>query len=245
MRQLQTAFRPVGERIRQLPRRPQGKIALGLAAALLIALSAGAIYIFGAPGSSPGGSLASATLTPTNGGTVFTIDSSGSQASFTINEVLLDQPNTVIGKTNQVAGQIEVNLADPSKSQVGPIRVDVSTLVTDSDFRNRALQGRILETGNSANKYATFDPASITGLPETITIGQTVTFQITGKLTIHQVMRTVTFATLVTPESATLLKGEAQATVRYEDFNLAIPNVPSVTGVSDNVTLTLTFTAHA
>lgn len=33
--------------------------------------------------------------------------------------------------------------------------------------------------------------------------------------------------------------------MRYEDFNLAIPNVPSVTGVSDNVTLALIFTAKA
>ncbi len=42
---------------------------------------------------------------------------------------------------------------------------------------------------------------------------------------------------------ATQLIGHAQATVRYGDFNLAIPNVPSVTGVSDTTTLALAFTA--
>ncbi len=54
-----------------------------------------------------------------------------------------------------------------------------------------------------------------------------------------------TFDVQTTLQSATQLQGTARATVRYEDFNLAIPNVPSVTNVSDNVQLALTFTAKA
>jgi polyisoprenoid-binding protein YceI len=246
MQQQHTSVQPVANSLRQFVRRPYGKVALGLAAALLIALSAGAIYVFGAPGSSRGGGpLASATMAPSGGATVFTIDSSASQATFTIDEVLFGQPNTVVGKTNQVAGQIRVNFADPSESQVGQIRVDVSTLVTDNDFRNRTMQGRILETGDAANQYATFAPTAISGLPETITMGQPVSFKITGQLTIHQVTRTATFDAQVTPVSQKQLTGQAQTTVRYQDFNMVIPNVPSVTGVSDEVKLALTFTARA
>lgn len=245
MQHRRNPFRSVAQRSRQLVQHRQGRIALGLAAAVLVALSAGAIYVFGAPGISPHAPVTSATLAPTNGGTLFTIDSSASEASFTIDEVLFGQPNTVVGKTNAVAGQILVNLTDPSKSQVGEIRVDVSTLATDNPQRNRTLQGRILETNNSANVYATFVPTSLTGLPATISTGQTVSFQITGNLTIHQVTRTVTFDAQVTLESETRLTGLAQTTVRYEDFNLAIPNVPSVTSVSDNVKLALAFTAHS
>jgi hypothetical protein len=45
--------------------------------------------------------------------------------------------------------------------------------------------------------------------------------------------------------SDTALKGQAQTTVKYADFGLAIPNVPMVASVGDTVTLALSFTAHA
>ena len=54
-----------------------------------------------------------------------------------------------------------------------------------------------------------------------------------------------TFDITLTPVSATRLTGKATVTVRYEDFNISIPNVPSVSNVTDNVTLVLNFTAKA
>jgi polyisoprenoid-binding protein YceI len=147
-----------------------------------------------------------------------------------------------------VAGQILVDPNDPSKSKVGPIRVDLSGLATDNDMRNHTLQGRILETGDPSNQYATFDATSYKGLPSSVTAGQPVTFQVTGNLTIHGVTKVETFDITLTPVSATQLTGKATSTVRYEDFNIAIPNVPNVSNVSnvtDNVTLALTFAANA
>lgn len=223
----------------------RGRIVLGLTAVVVVAFAAGGIYLFGGGGPTSHGPVTAPTLVPTKNGTIFTIDSSASEATFTIDEIHFGQPNTVVGKTNQVAGQILVDKQDPAKSQVGEIRVDLSTLATDNDFRNRELQSHILETGQASNQFATFVPAAPSGLPSTIAVGQTVAFQITGALTIHGVTRTVTFDTRVTAESATLLKGQTQATIKYKDYNISIPSVPSVTGVSDNVILALTFAAHA
>lgn len=232
--------------MRQFLRRPAARIGLASAALAVVAVAvAASIFIFVGASPAAQGSVSAPTLSPTNGGTIFTIDSSASQASFTIQEVLFGQPNTVVGSTNQVAGQLLINRSDPSKSQVGEIRVDLSAMKTDNDFRNRALQGRIFETGDSANQYATFVTKSISGLSSSVTLGQAFSFTITGDLTVHQVTRTVTFDVQLTPESQTECKGQATAAVRYEDFNLTIPNVPSVTGVSDNVTLALIFTAKA
>ena len=233
--------------MRQFLKRPAARIGLAAAALALVAVVVGAgVFIFsGATPAAHGGGVSAPTLAPTNGGTVFTIDPSASQASFTIGEILFGQPNTVVGTTNQVAGQILINRSDPSKSQLGEIRVDLSAMKTDNDFRNRALQGRIFETGDAANQYATFVTKSITGLPSAVTVGQALSFKITGDLTIHQVTRSATFDVQLTPASQTECKGHATATVRYKDFNLAIPNVPSVAGVSDDVKLALTFTAKA
>lgn len=52
-----------------------------------------------------------------------------------------------------------------------------------------------------------------------------------------------TFDVTLTVTNATELTGTARTTVRYEDFNLAIPDVPFVSNVSDNVTLALSFMA--
>jgi polyisoprenoid-binding protein YceI len=234
--------------VRQVLQRPQRRVGLGVGAVILVSLAVTSFYLFGIGGSGADGAVSVPTLAPTKNSTIFTIDSSASEVTFTIDEVRFSQPNTVVGKTDQVAGQIRVDELDPSQSQIGTIRVDLSTLVTDNDFRNAELQNHILETGVPANRYATFVATSVTGLPTTTagrSLGDTVTFQITGRLTIHQVTRTVTFAAQVTAQSKTVLKGQAQTTVRYEDFDLTIPSIPSVTGVTDNVTLALTFTAHA
>lgn len=237
--------------VRQLLLRPRTfvvSIAV-IAAVLIVGAIAASIYIFGAGGGNPAtahGTVTVPTLAPTDGNSVvFTIDGSSSKATFTIVEVLFGKPNTVVGATNQVAGQILVNQQDPSKSQLGEIKVDLSALITDNPLRTRTLQGRILETDTPANQYGTFVAKSITGLPSSIAAGQQVSFKITGDLTIHQVTKTVTFDAKVTMVSAHQLTGQAQATVKYGDFNIAIPDVPSVTGVGDTVILTLTFTANA
>jgi polyisoprenoid-binding protein YceI len=232
--------------MRQLLDRPQGRIGLGVAIVALIAIVAGAYYIFGGnAGRSSTGAVTAPTLAPTGSGAVFTIASSGSEASFTIDEVLFGQPNTVVGKTSQVAGQIQVDKSDPSKSTVGQIKVDLTGLTTDSNLRNNTIQGRILETGDASNQFATFTPKSLSGLPASVTVGQPFSFKITGDLIIHGVTRSATFDAQVTLESDTKLSGQAQTTVKYNDFGINIPDVPSVSSVSDTVELALTFTAHA
>jgi polyisoprenoid-binding protein YceI len=235
--------------VQQVVQRPRTRIAIaiGVAALLIIAFAAGIFYIFGGNGAkSSSGLVAAPTLAPSGGsGTVFTIDSAASQTTFSIDEVLFGQPNTVVGQTSAVAGQIRIDRDDPSRSQVGQIKVDVSALTTDNDLRNRTLQNRILETGDPSNQFATFTPKTVTGLPARITTGQPVPLTVTGDLTIHGTTRGVTFNATVTLVSATQLNGQATATVKYADFGLAIPDVPSVTGVGSTVKLALSFTAKA
>jgi polyisoprenoid-binding protein YceI len=232
--------------MKQLLDRPRGKIGLGIAIVALLAIIGGAFYIFGGNGAhtSTTGAVTAPTLAPSGSGKVFTIDTSGTEASFTIDEVHFGQPTTVVGKTSQVAGQIQVDMSDPSKSTVGQIKVDLTGLKTDDFLRNNTIQGRILETGDASNQFAVFKPTSISGLPSSVTQGQAFSFKITGDLTVHGVTQSATFDTTVTLESDSKLSGQAQTTVKYKDFKINIPDVPSVTGVSDTVKLALTFSAH-
>jgi polyisoprenoid-binding protein YceI len=223
--------------------RPAVRIGLIAGAVVIVALGALAAYML-RPSAKATTPTVAVTLT-TKSGTVYTIDSSASTATFTIHEVLFGSPNTVVGTTSDVSGQIAVDRQDPSQSQVGPIRVNLTSLKTDNNLRNRAIQNYILETSDSTNQYATFVTRSISGLPATITLGQLVTIQLIGDLTIHGQTHSTTFTTQGALQDAKTLVGKAQATIAYGDWGITIPNVPSVTGVDNTVVLALNFTARA
>ena len=178
---------------------------------------------------------------PASGESLFEIDPARSEARFKINEVLNGSPKTVIGVTNQVAGQIAVDRGNYASTRLGEVRVNARTLTTDNEFRNRAVKNRILLTND--HEWIVFTPQSLTGLPAEVKLGEAFQFQITGDLTIIGKTQSVTFNAEVTAVSETELKGLATATVRYKDFGIFIPEVPSVTGVEDDVILEIEFTA--
>jgi polyisoprenoid-binding protein YceI len=174
---------------------------------------------------------------------VFNIASDQSQVRFTLSEVLNGSPKTVVGSTDQVAGQIAVDFGNPQASQVGEIRINVRTLATDSSMRDRMIRGQILQSSRDEFEFVSFKPTAITGLPETLTLGEAVTFQITGDLTVRTITQPVTFDVMVMPESEAMISGTASTTVQRADFELNIPRVPSVADVSEEVKLEIYFVA--
>jgi polyisoprenoid-binding protein YceI len=174
---------------------------------------------------------------------LFEIVSAESEARFVINEVLRGAPTTVVGSTDQVAGQIALDPTDLSTAQVGTVQVNARTLATDNQFRNRAIKNRILRTDDY--EFVTFVPKEIVGLPESGTVGETYTFQIVGDLTVTDVTREVTFDVTVTPVTETRIEGVATTAFLYTDFELAIPDAPAVDTVEDEVRLEFAFVAEA
>lgn len=175
-------------------------------------------------------------------GTLYRIETSGSEVSFTLTEDLRGQPTTVVGTTDQVAGDIFVDFATPANSKIGVIRINARTLSTDSEFRNRAIRSEILESASDTYQFIEFTPTSITGLPDTVAVGSTVNFQVIGDLKIRDIVQSVTFDVSVTA-GTDKLEGSATTTVTREQYNLQIPNAPGVANVSDDVTLDIKFVA--
>jgi polyisoprenoid-binding protein YceI len=172
---------------------------------------------------------------------LFEIDQKSSEARFIINEVLNGEPTTVVGATNQVAGQISVNPTAPTGARVGVLQINARTLATDSDRRDAAIQNQILKTGQ--HEYITFTPTAITGLPASATLGQSYSFKIVGQLAIAGTTREATFDVTVTPTADGKLQGKAKTTIKYADWNLSIPSVPFVASVEETVVLELDFVA--
>ncbi|MCB9419009.1 MAG: YceI family protein [Ardenticatenaceae bacterium] len=183
------------------------------------------------------------TAAPAVGPIIFEINQAESEVRFTLDEMLRGEPKTVVGATDQVAGQIGVDLAVLSTAQVGVIQVNARTLATDNNFRNRAIRNVILET--DAYEFITFTPTAISGLPDTAVPGDTLTFQITGDLTIRDITQTVVFDVTATAVSETQLAGTAVTTVQRADFNLVIPEVEGVADVAEAVLLEIDFVATA
>lgn len=174
---------------------------------------------------------------------VYEISQTESQVSFNIYEELAGQPTDVVGTTDQVAGQIALNLSDLSQSEIGIIQVNARTLATDNDRRNNAIKNFILNTDQY--EYITFTPTAITGLTGSAEPGQTFTFQIEGNLTIRDVTQPVVFEVTAQGDSNNQLTGTATAIVNRSDYNLTIPNVPNVANVGEEVTLQIDFAAQA
>jgi polyisoprenoid-binding protein YceI len=174
---------------------------------------------------------------------VFNIVPDHSEVRFILNEVLRGSPNQVTGRTNQIAGQIGVDFTTPANSQVGEIKIDARSLSTDNELRNRAIRGQILQSSDDKFEFISFKPTAITGLPDSVTVGQAFSFQIAGDLTIRDITKPVTFDVTVTPASKTQIEGTASATVQRSDYNLTIPNVPGVADVDQAVKLELDFIA--
>ncbi|MGQ0600321.1 MAG: YceI family protein [Anaerolineales bacterium] len=178
-----------------------------------------------------------------SGAVIFQIASAQSEVNFSIYEELGGQPVTVVGATDQVAGEIALNLQDLSQTHVGVIQVNARTFATDSDRRNQAIRNFILNTDQY--EFITFTPTATTGLSGAAQPGQTLTFQITGDLTIRGVTQPVVFEVTVTGESATRLTGKATTIVKRGDYELTIPSVPNVANVGEEITLEINFVAEA
>lgn len=183
---------------------------------------------------------------PAPGAHTFVIDPSQSAAHFIVNEVLGGSPNTVDGKTDKVEGQIFASYDNPAAATVGPIKIDLTGLATDSGMRNGMIQRAILETSNPAFQYAVFTPTKCDGLPTTVTVGQPFSFKINGNLALHGVTKPVTFDATVTPVSATQLSGKASVTIQYADWGVQLLRLPpQVASVEPKTILELDFVANS
>ena len=177
----------------------------------------------------------------TGGLVVYSIVPGESTVRFELDEDLRGSRITVVGETDQVAGELAVDFTNLADTQVGTIQINARTLVTDNNFRNRAIQNEILETG--ANEFITFAPTAVNGLPDSVAAGDTIEFTIDGDLTVAGTTNPATFEITATAVSADQITGTASAVINRNDYNLTIPTVPNVANVEEEVELYIDFVA--
>ncbi len=186
---------------------------------------------------------AAATEEPTAGRTLYRIDPTNSEAKFVLQEDLRGSRIDVVGTTSEVAGDIVLDFSNPAASQIGTIRINARTLSTDEEMRNRAIRSRILQSASDEYEFIEFVPTAITGLPDSVNVGETHNFEITGNLTLVGQTREVTFTAEATLASESQLNGTATAIINFTDWGIAMPSAPGVANITPEVTLSIDFAA--
>lgn len=213
--------------------------------ALAAILGVGSYVYVSRPVAMPSGNIEEAAVSLPDGdrATHFRIAQEDSSVSFHVGEILAGEPFTTVGTTNQVAGEIALDPANPSAAEVSTILINARTITTDSPQRDGAIARFILQSEKDAHEFIAFMPTDINGLPSSILDDEPFSFTLAGNLTIAGVAKPATFTGTATLSGATLTV-RAEATVTRSDFNLIIPNVPFVASVDNEVRLTADITAY-
>ena len=163
----------------------------------------------------------------------------GSEVSYRVQERLAGVSRTAVGTSTVVAGDVKINLADPSLSEVGEIVVNVEMFESDSNLRDKRIRHDFLESTHWP--FARFVPTSIEGLDAVSADGGSVDgrsygISVTGELTVKETTLAQTFEGTVTV-GADRLTASMTATVLSSDYDVGPINIARLTHTSDEVEL--------
>jgi len=151
---------------------------------------------------------------------LYRIDAAQSEVRYEVGETFFNQNNRfnlAIGRTQGVAGDVLVDFAQPSNSEIGEIVIDVSQFTSDESRRDNFIRRDGLESARYP--LARFVPRSIEGLPEQVAVGDQVSFTISGDLTVKETTRSVTWNVTLSLEDGRLV-GSASTEILMSDFGV-------------------------
>ncbi len=180
-----------------------------------------------------------------SGGQAFTIISERSEAAYFAAEQLasLPLPSTAKGSTTDIAGTffLTEDGLDLDAEQASSFMVDLTTITSDKEMRDRRVQSDALQTNEFPT--ATFTATSVTGYDPSIPDGEEQTLTLTGMMDLHGVQKEITWEVKARREGDVIT---ALATVNflYADFNITPPNIGGFVSVEDDVTLQVQIVAQ-
>ena len=189
---------------------------------------------------------------PISGQRTFVVISAESKASYLADEEFfggaLDKLGIaagladVIGSTQEIEGQIQLNLDDLS-APLGEnnFTVKMNTLTTDQNRRDTWIR----EDGPRFNDFpiASFNATAIEGAPGTYNDGDEVNFKLSGDLTVREVTKPATFDVSAKLVGDTLT-GTATTRLLMSDFGIEPPSFANTLTVADEFGIEVQITAR-
>lgn len=185
---------------------------------------------------------------------VYVIDSSASTASYIADEEFFADALTkygigsgrvgTVGSTQAIEGSFTLNWSDLSASLgENTFTVDLSTLTSDQSLRD----GWMRNDGPRFNQYpnAIFVANGLEDAPSTYNLGDEVTFNMAGELTIREITQPATFVVTASLSADGVVTGVALADATMSDFGITPPNFLNTLTVADEFQIRVEFTARA
>jgi len=172
---------------------------------------------------------------------LYRIDATQSEVRYEVGETFFQDNRfaLAVGTTQGIAGELLIDFAQPSNTQIGDIVIDVSQFTSDESRRDNFIRNNGLESAQYPQ--ATFTPQSIDGLPAQIAEGESVSFTMTGDLTVKETTRSVTWNVTLTLDGDRIV-GTASTEILMSDFG-AGPIQLAFLATEDQVNLVFDFVA--
>lgn len=155
---------------------------------------------------------------------------SGSQVGYRVQEVLFGQSNTAAGRTTDVTGTVKIDASTVSSAS---FTVDMTTVESDQDRRDRQFNGRIMDTASFPTATFTLtQPIRLTSLPAD---GVQATATAIGNLTLRGTTKAVTVA-LKGVRNGGMIQVSGSIPIVFAEWNIPNPSFGPAT-TEDNGTL--------
>jgi polyisoprenoid-binding protein YceI len=217
---------------------------VGAAAVLVVAAVAGPfVYIHFIEGPSPA-KLSLPSAPSTTAGTGSTPTSSalwslsgvwnvgpGSQAGYRVQEFLLGQNATAVGRTTAVWGSVSV---DGKAVATGTFSGNMADVVSDQSERNNSFRTRIMDVARYPTATLTLtEPVALGNVASDGTIHR---YAAAGTLDMHGVTKAVSFSVSAERLGAQIA-ALADIPIHFSDWNIANPSVGGFVNTADKGTL--------
>lgn len=174
------------------------------------------------------------------GETRFVPAPAGNEARYRVREqfVGVNLPNDAVGATSDITGAIVLDATGAVAAGASKFVVDIRGLKSDSENRDRVIQGRVLET----EKFPTVELAvkELRGLPHPLPASGKLTFELVADMTVHGETKPWTWQVTATPRDGGLA-GRATTSFKFGDFGMPVPTSFRILSVEDNVRLEYDF----
>jgi len=178
-------------------------------------------------------------------GQAFRIISERSEAAYFADEKLaaLPLPSKAKGATTAIVGEFHLSEGglELDTSQESRFTVDLRTIKSDKDLRDKRVQELGLET--ALFPTATFVVSGITGVDPALPEGAEQTLQLSGMMDLHGVQRELTWDVKARREGD-VMTALATVTFSFADFNIPVLNIANFVSVQDDVTLQVQIVAQ-
>ena len=156
---------------------------------------------------------------------------SGSVAGYRVQEGLVGQNATAVGRTSKIWGSLPI---DGTTATSGTFSVDMASVVSDQSQRNARFDGPIMDV--SQFPTATLTLTAPIGLGEVPAVGRVAHYRASGNLALHGVTKPVTF-----PVSAERVGSQidvlADITVPFSEWGIANPSIGGFVSTANQGTL--------